>query len=391
MRAIVDEWARAQLASLETSNLRRTLEPLESPQGPRVLVGGRQVLNFSSNDYLALAHSPELIAAGQRALAQWGTGAGASRLVVGDLAAHASLERRLATFSGTERAVVFSSGFAANLGALGTLLSEGDVVFSDALNHASIIDGCRLSRATIAVYRHADVGHLEALVRSTSGRRRWVVTDSVFSMDGDRAPLADVAALCERYQLGLLVDEAHATGVLGATGGGLCELLGVAPDVHVGTLSKALGGVGGWVAASTAVCELIINRARSFVFSTGLAPAVCAVGEAAVDLAVGDAARRERLWRNIHQLCGALRELGFEVRPDSAIFSLVLGSEVRALAASAALRERGFLVKAIRPPTVPVGTSRLRVSVSAAHEADDLRALVAALREVLALPAVANR
>jgi 8-amino-7-oxononanoate synthase len=385
----VDQWARAELSAIAALNLRRTLEPLESAQGPRVRVAGRPLLNFSSNDYLALANSPELITVGQQALAQWGLGAGASRLVVGDLLPHAALERRLAAFSGADRAVVFSSGFAANLGALGSVLAEGDVVFSDALNHASIIDGCRLSRATVAVYRHADLEHLEGLVRTTRGRRRLVVTDAVFSMDGDRAPLQALAQLCATHELGLMVDEAHATGVLGPTGGGLCELTQVRPDLHVGTLSKALGGVGGWVAASAATGELVINRGRSFVFSTGLAPAVCVAAEAALDLLVRDAGRRERLWRNIHHLSAALRELGFEVRPDSAIFSLVLGSESRALAASAALRERGFLVKAIRPPTVPVGTSRLRVSVSAAHELDDLRALVAALGEVLALPALA--
>lgn len=372
---VVERWALDELDRLERGALRRTLERLDAPQGPRIVVGGLELLNFSSNDYLGLACSPASIEAGRRALAEWGTGAGASRLVCGHLAPHASLERALAAFEGCEAALVFSSGYAANVGTLGALLAEGDVVFSDELNHASLIDGCRLSRARVVRYRHLDVGHVRALLATTPGRRRLVVTDTVFSMDGDLAPVAALSRLCEEAGAGLMVDEAHGTGVFGATGAGLCEARGVSPEVRVGTLSKALGGAGAWVAGSRSLVELLVNRARSFVFSTGLPPAVCAAGEAAVAAVREGPDLRERLWRNVAHLAGALGR-----PPTSPIFSLVLGAPDVALAASRALLEQGLLVKAIRPPTVPEGTSRLRVSLSAAHTEEDIERLAAALR-----------
>ena len=375
---VVDGWAHAELEVLEAAALKRRLELLESPQGPRVRLEGRELLNFSSNDYLGLANEPALIEAGRRALAEWGTGAGASRLVVGHFKAHASLERALARFEGAEAALVFSSGYAANVGVLSALVSEGDAVFSDALNHASVIDGCRLSRARVLKYRHRDVEHLRSLLRETKARRRLVVTDTVFSMDGDLAPLKELEGLCVEEGVGLMVDEAHATGVFGSSGAGLCEASGVKADVRVGTLSKALGGAGAWVAGSRALVELVLNRARSFVFSTGLPPAMCAVGEAAVSLVAGEPARRERLWRNVEALAAGL---GLEA--SSPIFSIVMGSPEAALEASRGLLRKGLLVKAIRPPTVPEGTSRLRVSVSAAHTVDDIDRLVVALRPTL--------
>jgi 8-amino-7-oxononanoate synthase len=375
---VVDRWARGELAHLGASALLRRLERLDSAQGPTVQLDGQRVLNFSSNDYLGLASDPTLAEAGRRALTEWGTGAGASRLVVGHLAPHASLERALARFENCPATLVFSSGYAANLGALSALVGEGDAVFSDALNHASVIDGCRLSRAQVLRYRHCDVGDLRALLRQTKARRRLVVTDSVFSMDGDLAPLVDLKALCREEGAGLMVDEAHGTGVFGPTGAGLCEAVGVEPDVRVGTLSKALGGAGAWVAGSSAVVELVLNRARSFVFSTGLPPAVCAAGEAAVLKVASEPELRARLWRNVEQLAA-----GLGLPATSPIFSIVLGAPVVALEASRALLAQGLLVKAIRPPTVPEGTSRLRVSLSAAHTAADIEHLVAAVRSVL--------
>ncbi len=373
MPRLADSWAKEALAVLEVQQLRRQLEPLQSPQGPRVCVAGRAYVNFSSNDYLGLANDPEVVEAGRAALSRHGVGAGASRLVVGDSEAHHALEAALADFEGTEAALLFNSGYAANVGVLTALFGPGDVVFSDALNHASLIDGCRLCRAQVVVYRHRDVEHLEALLRAHPGRRRAVVTDSVFSMDGDRAPLKAIAALCEQHGAALMVDEAHGTGVLGATGRGLCELEGVEADLHVGTMSKALGGFGAYVCCTAAVRELLFNRARSLVFSTALPPAVCASALVALQK-LKDASRRARLHARIEQVA-----TGLGLAADSAVFSVVLGAPEVAMAVSARLREQGLLVKAIRPPTVPEGTSRLRISVSAAHSEEDVTLLLSSL------------
>lgn len=390
MSGLVDAWAEETLSALSRAHLRRFLEPLESPQGPSVRVAGDTFLNFSSNDYLGLANHPQVIEAGRAALLRHGLGAGASRLLVGDSLAHASLERALARFVGTPAALLFNSGYAANLGVLTALFGPGDVLFSDALNHASLVDGCRLSRAQVVVYPHRDVEALEALVRAHPGRRRAVVTDSVFSMDGDRAPLRAVSQLCRENQLALMVDEAHATGVLGARGRGLTELEGVEVDLHVGTLSKALGGLGAYVCSSEAIRELLLNRARSLVFSTALPPAVCVAAEAALGL-LQEAPRRAVLLSRMEQLCAGLRALGFEARPDSAIFCVVMGSSELALAASAQLRRAGLLVKATRPPTVPQGTARLRIAVSAAHSEEDVEHLLVALAALAPLAPGATR
>ncbi len=370
MSGRVDSWAKQTLSSLDAQHLRRHLEPLETPVGARVRIDGRELLNFSSNDYLGLATDPDVVEAGRAALLRHGVGTGASRLVVGDTAAHQSLERALAKFEGAEAAVLFNSGYAANVGALSALFGPGDVLFSDALNHASVIDGCRLSRAQVVVFPHRDVEALEALVRAHPGARRAVVTDTVFSMDGDRAPLRAISGVCERHGLALVVDEAHATGVLGVNGRGLCELEGVTPDVHVGTLSKAIGCFGAYVCGSAALREVLINRARSLVFSTALPAALCAAAECALGK-LQDPGLRARLAARIEQTA---RGLGLPA--DSAVFSIVLGDAPRALAASARLRDAGVLVKAIRPPTVPEGTSRLRVAVSATHGAEDVARLV---------------
>jgi 8-amino-7-oxononanoate synthase len=375
-----DRWARETLAGLEARHLRRHLEPLETPQGPRVRVGGAELTNFASNDYLGLAADPALKAVAAEAVARWGVGSGASRLVVGELPPHAELEDALARFEGTEAALVFSSGYAANAGTIGALVGPGDAVFSDERNHASLVDGCRLSRARVVVYRHGDPDHLGTLLAATAGRRKLVVTDGVFSMDGDLAPLRELGARCEAAGAALLVDEAHATGVLGARGTGACEALEARADVRVGTLSKALGTSGAWVGGSSAVKALLLNRARSFVYSTGLPPAACVTAMAAVARVASDPAPRERLWRNVRHLAAGLTALGWEAPGRSAIFSLPLGTPERALAAAASLRRQGLLVKAIRPPTVPEGTSRLRVAVSAGHTLPELDALLAALR-----------
>ncbi|WP_434346080.1 8-amino-7-oxononanoate synthase [Myxococcus virescens] len=382
--AVAAAWAREDLESLSERGLRRYLEPLDSPQGPVVRVGGEALVNFSSNDYLGLAASPTVRAAALAAVERYGVGTGASRLVVGDTAAHHRLETRLAAFERAEAVRLFNSGYAANTGIIPALVGPEDAVFSDALNHASLVDGCRLSRARVCVYPHADVEALSRALAETPARRKLVVTDTVFSMDGDVAPLRDIVAACRAHGAALMVDEAHATGVLGARGAGLCDELGLedAVDLRMGTLSKALGVMGAYVATSREVADLLVSRARPFVFSTALPAHLCAAAEAAVDAVEGDPDLRERLWRNIRRFADGLRGLGVRAEPRSAVFPIILGEPERALDAARRLREAGVLVKAIRPPTVPEGTSRLRFCLSASHTVGHVDLALEALRTV---------
>ncbi len=383
MPNLVDAWADAALAAHEARGHTRRLTPLSSPQGAVVSVGGRQVVNFSANDSLGLCADGRLAAAVKRGVDTHGVGAGASRLVVGDSEAHQALERALATFERTEAALLFNSGFAANTGLLPVLFGEGDVVFSDALNHASLVDGCRLSKARVVIYPHRDMGALARLLAEVPGRRRGVLTDTVFSMDGDVAPLAELRALCDASGAALVVDEAHATGVLGPRGAGACEAAGVRPDVLMGTLSKALGCVGAYVAGSAALRSWLVHDARPLVFSTALPPALCEAALAALHIVEAEPERRALLWDRVRQLTQGLTALGLPAHGASHIFSVVLGSPERAVLASQRLLERGLLVRPIRPPTVPVGTSRLRVSLSAAHSEAQVAALLDALAAVL--------
>jgi 8-amino-7-oxononanoate synthase len=388
------DWVDGELAALAAKGLRRSLEPLASPQAPVVVVDGRPLVNLCSNDYLGLASDPRLIEAAVAAAEREGAGSGASRLVAGDLPVHGALERRLAAFKGSEAALLFNSGYHANAGVPAALVGRGDAVFSDALNHASIIDGCVLSRAEVVRYRHADAGHLSDVLARTAARRKLVVTDAVFSMDGDAAPLRDLADACDRHGAMLYVDEAHAVGVLGASGAGLGEELGVQEriDVQMGTLGKALGSFGAYVAGSRRLVELLVSRARTFVFTTALPPAACGAALAALDVLAAEPGRRAKLRALTARMKAGLGRLGFDVSAVAApIFPVVLGSEERALAASRALRARGFFVRAIRPPTVPAGTSRLRVTLGAGHTEAQVDAFLGALEEVLReAPAEAN-
>jgi 8-amino-7-oxononanoate synthase len=380
------DWIAAELAALEAKGLRRSLEPIRSQQGPVVEVEGRRLVNLCSNDYLALAADPRLKRAAAEAAEREGAGAGAARLVAGDLPIHGELERRLARLKGTEAALLFSSGYHANAGVVGALVGRGDAVFSDELNHASIIDGCLLSRAEVQRYWHGDVEELGKLLAASRARRKLVVTDAVFGMDGDAAPLPEIAALCERHGAMLYVDEAHATGVLGERGAGLAEATGVADrvDVSMGTLGKALGSFGAFVAGSRALCDWLTSRARTFVFTTALPPAACGAALAALDVLETDLPRRRRLRDLSVRMRDGLEWLGFPMQGVVApIFPVILGDEARALDASRRMRERGFFVRAIRPPTVPRGTSRLRVSLTAGHTAEQVDGFLAGLRDVL--------
>jgi 8-amino-7-oxononanoate synthase len=381
------DWIDRELARLNDAGLRRALEPLGPRQGPVVEVRGRSLVNLCSNDYLGLAGDPRVMRAAADAALAEGAGSGASRLVAGDLPIHGRLEAALAGLHGSEAALLFNSGYHANAGVPPVLVGRDDAVFSDELNHASIIDGVLLSRAELHRYRHGDVGELSGLLAASKARRKLVITDAVFSMDGDAAPLADLADACDRSGAMLYVDEAHAVGVLGPTGAGLAEQLGLKHrvDVEMGTLGKALGAFGAYVAGEARLRELLISRARTFVFTTALPPAACGAALAALEIVRGEPERRERLHALMARLKAGLLARGFDVsRVVSPIFPVVLGSEGRALAAAAGLRERGFYVRAIRPPTVPRGTSRLRVALTAGLRPEQLDAFLGALDEVVA-------
>lgn len=370
-----------ELAHVRAAGLWRELRRIDGPVDRWVTVDGVRALLLCSNDYLGLANHPALAAAAARAVETHGTGAGASRLVSGSLAIHRDLEARLARFKHTEAAVLFPTGYHANVGAITTLVRRGDAVFSDRLNHASIIDGCRLSGAEVVIYPHADAGALgERLARSTA-RRRLVVTDSVFSMDGDHAPLREICRLAAAHDAMVMVDEAHATGVEGPSGAGLVEALGLgdAVTVQMGTLGKALGAAGAFVAGSRALVDLLVNRARSLIYTTAPPPPVVAAVDAALDVVAREPERRRRLATISATLRTRLRALGFEIPPgEGPIIPVIAGSSERALAWSRGLLERGVFVQAIRPPTVPDGTARLRVTLMATHTDDDVAHAVAA-------------
>ncbi len=366
----------SELDELRRQALFRHLRTIESEHGPRVIYQGRRMLMLSSNNYLGLASHPALKRAAIAAAQQYGTGAGASRLIAGNLEVLTYLEARLAEFKGTQAALVFGSGYLANLGTISALAGPQDAVLSDELNHASLIDGCRLARAQVMVYRHCDMDHLNAMLTQARGaRRRIVVTDSVFSMDGDIAPLAEIVELARHHDAAVMIDEAHAVGVLGARGAGLASALGLERevDIQMGTLSKALGSYGAYVAGSKALIDLLINRARSFVFTTGLPPASAAAAAAAIDLISAEPERIRRLWDNGCYLRQGFTELGFEVGASATpILPLMVGPAQPALDLAEGLLKRGIFVLAIRPPTVPAGTARLRVTPTAEHTRADL-------------------
>jgi 8-amino-7-oxononanoate synthase len=384
-------WIDDELNERRRRGLYRRRRRLDSAQGARVRVGGRELLNFSSNDYLGLAADPRLARAAARAARRYGCGAGASPLVSGHLRPLRALERVLAAWEGTEAALVFASGYAANLAVVAALMGSEDAVFSDEWNHASLIDGCRLSRARVCVYRHGDLDHLHDLLRreGPTARRRLIVTDTVFSMDGDLAPLAGLTELAARHDAMLLIDEAHATGVIGEAGRGVTDLLppgAYDPDrlVKVGTLSKALGAQGGFVCGRRRLIEYLVNFARPYIFSTALAPPVAAAARQAVAVVRAEPERRRRLLTLAGTLREGLRTLGVPVGDSRCqIVPVVVGEATAAVRLAARLEERGLLVPAIRPPSVPEGTARLRVSVTAGHNEDDVNRLLAALREVI--------
>jgi glycine C-acetyltransferase/8-amino-7-oxononanoate synthase len=362
-----------RLAEIEAAGLRRRLRVIDSAMGAEVTLDGAPVLLLCSNDYLGLAGHPRVREAAAEAALKWGAGSGASRLVSGSMTPHHELERRLAAFKGTDAALLFGSGYLANVGVI-SALARGGTVFSDALNHASIIDGCRLASAHAFVYRHNDVGHLAHGLEQHPGPK-LIVTDGVFSMDGDIAPLREIAGLAARHQATLVVDDAHGTGALGPGGRGALAAAGITADVVVGTLGKALGSYGAYVACGQPMADLLLNTARSFIFSTALPPSAVAAAQAALDVLEDEPERPKQLLANAALM---RHELGLD-RGETQIIPLLIGEPEAAVAASERALADGVFAQAIRPPTVPDGTSRIRIAVMATHTDDQLRRAAAVI------------
>ncbi|HEX2708676.1 MAG TPA: 8-amino-7-oxononanoate synthase [Solirubrobacterales bacterium] len=378
-----------RLEELRDRGLHRRLRLLDGPQGPRVMLGGREVLLLCSNNYLGLADHPRVRDAAAEAALKWGAGAGASRLISGNMEPHLWLESQLAQFKGYESALLFGSGYLANTGTIAALAGEGEVVFSDQLNHASIIDGCRLSRAETFVYRHGDLDHLAWGLGEAGERASLIVSDGVFSMDGDIAPVQDLFELARRQGCRLMIDEAHATGAIGRGGRGSVSAADLAGevDIVVGTLGKALGSYGAYVCASAETVDLLVNSARPFIFSTALAPPAVGAASAALDLLQSEPDRVDRLQANAATLRSALGTEGLVAdRSSTQIVPIEIGDAGRTMELCELALERGVFAQGIRPPTVPEGSSRLRFTVMSTHTAAELeqaaKLVGAAAREV---------
>ncbi len=381
-------WPSDELESLRARHLLRRLRSTEGTE-PRTVLNGQTVLLLCSNNYLGLANHPALAEAARSALERYGTSASGSRLVSGSLALHGQLEKRVAEWMGTEAALVFNSGYQANVGAIPALAREGDLILSDELNHASLIDGCRLSRARTRVFRHADPQHLESLLaeNSTASRtgKNIIVTESVFSVDGDLAPLTEIASLARRFDALLIVDEAHAVGVFGPAGAGRVEelQLELAVDIRMGTFSKALGSFGAFVAGRRDLIEYLVNRARSFIYSTALPPATLGASLAAIQAIQREPERRKSLWENVRFLREGLKDQGWSLLSEaSQILPVLIGEARETMEVTDELLARGVFAQGLREPTVPPGTSRLRLTPMATHNREDLTQALAAFDEV---------
>ncbi|MDD5170267.1 MAG: 8-amino-7-oxononanoate synthase [Syntrophales bacterium] len=374
-----------KLEEIKAHALYRQLNYFESPQTPHVILGGKEYLMLSSNSYLGLCNDERLKQAAITAIEKYGVGSGGSRLITGSYDIHRKLEQGIAAFKKTEAALVFNTGYMANVGTISSLADKDWVIFSDSLNHASIIDGCRLSGAETVVYRHLDMDDLRDKVEEYQGRPALIVTDGLFSVDGDIAPVPDIVEIARKHNILVMVDDAHATGVLGASGGGTSDYFGLkdgSVDIQMGTLSKALASEGGFVAGKQCLIDYLINRARSFIFSTALAPATIAVSLEALAIISSEPESRITLNANAGWVRSELRAAGFDIIDSpTPIISLILGDPALTVRFSKKLLEEGLYVSAIRPPTVPHGTSRLRISIMATHKRDDLASAVKIIKE----------
>ncbi|MBI5182030.1 MAG: 8-amino-7-oxononanoate synthase [Nitrospirae bacterium] len=374
-----------ELLDIKNKGLYRRLRIVESEQSSKVIIDGKEVILLSSNNYLGLANHPKIKEAAKEAIDKYGAGSGAARLISGNSVLYKELEEKLAEFKNTEAALVFGSGYLANIGILSTVVGEGDLILSDELNHASIIDGCRLSRAEKIIYRHKDTRHIEDVLSKNKGRRSLIVTEGVFSMDGDIAPLLKIIDIAKRYSAMLMVDDAHGTGVLGKRGKGTAEHFGIGKgiDIHMGTLGKALGAYGAYAAGDKGLIELLINKARGFIFTTALPSSVLASAIKAIEILEEEPHLIKKLWENRDYLVNGLKVIGFNTMGcETAIIPILIGSAEKALKMSEDLFDEGIYVPAIRPPTVPENTCRLRLTVMAAHTKNDLDIALKAFEKV---------
>ncbi len=374
------------LSQLSDKGLRREIRTLESSQGREITIGGRKLINFCSNNYLGLADDMRLGEAVVRSLHEEGFGSGASRLVCGNLSSHTRLEEKMAQFKGTARCLLFSTGYMANVGIISSLFGRGDMIFSDKLNHASIIDGILLSQAEYKRYAHADTESLEAMLKvAPPAVKKLIVTDSVFSMDGDIAPLPEIVLLAKKYNCTVMIDEAHGLGVLGKNGKGSVEHFGLEGqiDIQMGTFSKAAGSFGAYVCGSQELINFLINKARSFIYTTGLPPSVAAASLKGLEIIENEPARRKKLWDHTHFILKGLKDLGFDtLHTQTPIIPILVKDSHKSVRFSEKLFAAGLLVSAIRPPTVPAHTARLRVTLMATHTQEDLDILLSLFKKI---------
>lgn len=380
------EFLKDKIAALKEQGLYHDLKVLSSPQSARSVINGKEVVNLSSNNYLGLANHPKLKEAAIKATEEYGAGAGAVRTIIGNMSIHEELERKLAEFKGAEAVLVFQSGFTANLGTISALVDEGDVIVSDELNHASIIDGCRLSKADVRRYKHSDMKDLEEVLRSCAGyNKKMIITDGVFSMDGDIAKLPEIVELAEKYGAITYVDDAHASGVLGRSGRGSVDHFNLhgRVDVQIGTLSKAIGVVGGYVAGRQELKDYLIQRGRPLLFSTAPTPGAAAACIAAIDILSNDTSYTDRLWDNTRYFKAALKDMGFDTgNSETPITPVIVGDSKLANALSDSLFEEGVFAQSIVYPTVPMGKARVRTIVTAGHTKEDLDFALRAFEKV---------
>ncbi len=374
-----------ELSDIKNKGLYRRLRLVESEQASKVVIEGKEVILLSSNNYLGLANHPKIKEAAKKAVDKYGAGSGAARLISGNCILYKELEEKIAAFKKTEAALVFGSGYLANIGILSTVAGEGDLILSDELNHASIIDGCRLSRAEKIIYRHKDTKHIEEILSKNRSKRILIVTEAVFSMDGDIAPLPEIIDIAKRYNAMVMVDDAHATGVLGKRGRGTAEHFGIEKgiDIYMGTLGKALGCYGAYAAGDRGLIEFLINKARGFIFTTALPPSVLASAIKAIEILDEEPNLIKKLWGNRNYLLDGLRNIGLNtMRCETPIIPILIGNAEKALKMSEGLFEEGIYAPAIRPPTVPENTCRLRLAVMAAHTKEDLDIALKAFEKV---------
>jgi len=384
------DFIEQELSRLQDTGLYRQLSFIDSPQEPRVKINGKETILLCSNNYLGLANHPKVKEAAISAIEKYGFGSGASRLVSGNMEPHRGLEERLAKFKGSEAALVFNSGYHANIGIISALIGRGDVVFSDKLNHASIVDACILSRAEIKRYPHKDMNVLEGLLKKhishLTPHTSLIITDGIFSMDGDIAPLKELSELSERYGCMLMIDDAHATGVLGANGKGTPEHFGIDnPNIiQMGTLGKGLGCFGAYAAGSKKLIDYLINKARSFIYTTSLPPSVCAASIVAIDIVENEPQIRQDLWNRVKFFREGIKKAGIDImNSETQIIPIFIGKADKAVRISKDLLDKGIFVQAIRPPTVPEGTSRLRITLMANHSLDDLKYAIDTIRQAV--------